>query len=140
MTVDELKKDLVLRISEQEADALRRGTESFYISPFNRDVCLRLLDDAKTDRSLVFEAKVRELESELTDYLNEYMQDKPEGHKWIIIACLYLTFAEHLPMHPQAAAKWTERDGRFFCPNMVPESITCGYCMCERMDNGQADS
>ncbi len=66
-------------------------------------------------------------------YVVRYMKDKPEGHKWIILACLYLTFVEHLPMHPQHAAGWIEKDGRYYCPHMVPDSITCRYCMCEKL-------
>jgi uncharacterized protein (UPF0305 family) len=61
------------------------------------------------------------------------MADRPEGHKWIILACLYLTFAERLPMHPQSAAKWIEKDGRFYCRYMEEDSVTCRYCMCEKL-------
>ena len=120
---------------------LKSGGKGLCISSFNRDVCLRLLDYDRSGSfcgsagsSPVPQEKIEKLEAELRDYLNEYMQDRPEGHKWIIIACLYLTFAEHLPMHPQQAAKWVEKDGRYYCPSMAPESITCSCCMCESMD------
>ena len=130
VTASEFKKSLAAQISSDEAAALRSGS-GLCINDFNRSVCLRLLDSDCTDDAPVSPADADLLRSELADYLNEYMQDKPEGHKWIILACLYLTFVEHLPMHPQHAAKWTEKDGRYYCPNMVPESITCRFCMCE---------
>ena len=130
MTVSELKKRLMEQISPSEEDALRRGTGSLCISSFNRDVCLRLAEDEKEDLSEVSSEKIEALEKELSEYLDTYMQEKPEGHKWIIIACEYLTFAQRLPMHPQSAAKWTEKDGSYYCPSMEPGSITCSCCVC----------
>ena len=130
MTANDLKNTLKERISTQDAEALRCGTEGLCISGFNREVCLRLLDDGSEDSAPVPAEKIIALEKELTDYLNTYMQDRPEGHKWIIMACEYLTYIERLPMHPQHAAKWTEKDGNYYCPNMEPESLTCSCCVC----------
>ena len=132
MTTSEFKKSLADQISPEEAEALRSGS-GLYINDFNRAVCSRILDPGKPDDSQVSQEDASLLRADLTDYLNKYMQDRPEGHKWIILACLFLTFVEHLPMHPQYAAKWIERDGKYYCPNMEPGSITCRYCMCEKM-------
>ena len=164
MTVTEFTAQLKARISPREAEQLRNGTDGLCISAFNRDVCLRLLDadipgvtvdrdfavskesrgpKSTVDRdsvevdptnSGVDPADAATLEADLSAYLNEYMADRPEGHKWIILACLYLTFAERLPMHPQSAAKWVEKGGRQYCPSMAPESITCKYCVCESIE------
>ena len=164
MTVSEFKEQLRARVSSQEAELLRKGTDGLCISAFNRDVCLRLLDadipvvtvdrdsavskescgpKSTVDRdsvevdptnSGVDPSDAVALEADLTTYLNEYMADRPEGHKWIILACLYLTFVERLPMHPQSAAKWVEKGGRCYCPSMAPESITCKYCVCESIE------
>ncbi len=131
MTIEEFKKSLQERISPREADALRDGGEDLVINEFNLGVCLRLLEDESACSSPVPLEKARSLETDLKNYLDEYMQDKPAGHKWIIIACLYLTFVERQPMHPQAAAGWTEKDGHFYCPHMVQESFICSCCMCE---------
>ena len=133
MTAYELKEKLKNRISSEEAEKLRNSGEGLYISGFNRDVCLRLLDNCRDDESKVPDDNIDALESELKDYLNEYMPDRPEGHKWIIIACEYLTFIEHKPMHPQHAAKWVEKGGKYYCPSMQPESITCICCVCNEM-------
>lgn len=139
MTVTEFTAQLKARISPREAEQLRNGTDGLCISAFNRDVCLRLLDDipgvtVDRDFAVIDPTDAAALEADLSAYLNEYMADRPEGHKWIILACLYLTFAERLPMHPQSAAKWVEKDGRYYCPSMAPESITCKYCMCESIE------
>ena len=144
MTVAEFTGQLKKRISPEEAAMLRKGTDGLCVSEFNRDVCLRLLDaeistpgesGAKTSAGggAVDPDDAARLEADLESYLNEYMADRPEGHKWIILACLYLTFAERLPMHPQSAAKWIEKDGRFYCRYMEEDSVTCRYCMCEKL-------
>lgn len=144
MTVAEFTGQLKKRISPEEAALLRKGTGGLCVSEFNRDVCLRLLDaeipthgesGAKTyaGGGNVDPDDAASLENDLASYLNEYMTDRPEGHKWIILACLYLTFAERLPMHPQSAAKWIEKDGRFYCRYMEEDSVTCRYCMCEKL-------
>ena len=133
MTVSEYKKSLAEEISAEEAAALRDGGRGLYISKFNCSVCLRLLDNDCLDDSPMPLENAGELRADLENYLAEYMQDHPEGHKWIILACLQLTFVDHLPMHPQHAANWIEKDGRYYCAHMEPDSITCRYCMCERM-------
>ncbi|MBQ9826796.1 MAG: hypothetical protein IJM61_06420 [Firmicutes bacterium] len=144
MTVAEFTGQLKKRISPEEAALLRKGTDGLCVSAFNRDVCLRLLDAEismsgesgtknSTGRDAVDPDDAARLEADLASYLNEYMADRPGGHKWIILACLYLTFAERLPMHPQSAAKWIEKDGRFYCRYMEEDSVTCRYCMCEKL-------
>ena len=134
MTEYELKEDLRAGITPDEASALKNGGEGLCISAFNREVCVRLMVDESIGGGTVSAENVEALKEDLRNYLAEYMADRPEGHKWIIIACLYLTFIERLPMHPQKAAGWIEKDGKFYCPSMAPESITCGYCMCEEME------
>jgi len=147
ITTSKLKEMLCARISDSEWEALERGGNTaqesgncktpgpggdLCISSFNRSVMLRLRDSMKDDALDVVDcADVRKLADDLSAYLAEYMADRPEGHKWIIIACLYLTFVEKLPMHPQEAAKWQKVGDRYVCPNNVPDSITCGYCVCE---------
>ena len=132
MEAKEFRQKLKDEISAEEAAALRSGS-GLYISNFNRNVCLRLLEGDSSYTGDVPLEKAEALSAELSAYLNEFMQDHPEGHKWIVLSCLYLTFVEHLPMHPQAAAKWVEKDGRYFCPSMAGDSLTCSCCVCEGM-------
>ena len=131
MTVSELKDQLASQISSAEAEALRNGGE-LSINDFNRKVCVRLLDNECADETAVPAERIEHLKKELSDYLKQYMADKAEGHKWIILACLYLTYVERLPMHPQSEATWIEKDGKYYCAAMVPESITCSSCVCEK--------
>ena len=48
----------------------------------------------------------------------------------IYIACVYLTFIEKLPMHPQTATGWVERDQAFFCPAYSGKDSVCECCVC----------
>ena len=118
-------------VSDPERTALENGGAGLYISAFNRQVLLRMLRNNGNEGPDADEQAVRELTADLTAFLNACMADHPEGHKWIIIACLYLTFVEKLPMHPQEAAKWQKVDGRFLCPSQVKDSLICQYCVCE---------
>lgn len=134
MTTSQFRETLLSRITDAEAAALRQG-EGLYISEYNRGVCLRLLEDELPAEGEVPTDQAAALEEQLGDYLRQYMPEAPEGHKWIILACLYLTFAARLPMHPPSAAGWVERQGRYFCPAMEPDSFICGCCRCEKMDS-----
>ena len=127
------RKRLCAMVSDPERTALENGGDGLYISSFNRQVMLRMLTGGADEGPDADEQAVRELTADLKAYLNTYMSDHPEGHKWIILACLYLTFVEKLPMHPREAAKWQRVDGRFLCPNKVEDSLTCQYCVCESM-------
>ena len=60
------------------------------------------------------------------------MPECPEGHKWIYIACVYLTFIEKLPMHPQTVTGWVERDQAFFCPAHSGKDSVCECCVFEK--------
>ena len=130
-TIAEFKRRLRAMISDEERAALFSGGEGLTISAFNRDVMLRLLEDGADGDAEVPEDGVRQLTEELTAYLEEYMPDRPEGHKWIVLACLYLTFAEGLPMHPQTAGGWRKVGERYVCPNRVGDSFICRTCVCE---------
>lgn len=131
MTAFELKNELCGNISEEEWAALEAG-EGLYINDHNRSTMLRMRDWSGEDKE-VPEPSVRELSEDLSAYLSEYMGDHPEAHKWIIMACIYLTFMERIPMHPKSTG-WEYVDGRYVCPHCVPDSIICGYCMCEPME------
>ena len=77
--------------------------------------------------------KLRKL---LRDFLAEYMADKPQWWKWIIMACIYLTYVAERPMHPieVVGAKTEIVDGKtiYKCPMKSKEKGTvCDYCVCE---------
>ncbi len=58
----------------------------------------------------------------LRDYLTEYMAEQPEGWKYIILACLYLTFLSEWPMHPidRLGIRVTEGGTVYECPQKSP--------------------
>ncbi len=71
----------------------------------------------------------------LQEYLDEYMPDAPEGHKWIVLASLYLAFVARRPLHPidRAGVVVEQLDGRtiYRCPLKVPgDNPICDACVC----------
>ena len=134
MKKSEFKDLLRARISNEEREMLRSSDPELYISDFNREVCLRIIEDAEPgDDSEIDEKDVRQLEENLDTFLCRYMDDHREAHKWIVLACLELVFIEGKPMHPQKKAGWEEIDGHYYCPSMEKGSIICTYCACEEM-------
>ena len=133
MKSSEFREVLAARISPEEKEMLRMSDLELYISNFNRSVCLRIIEPEMTSAvdPDVDLRSAEELEGSLRTFLEEYMSDHPEAHKWIILSCLELTFVEKQPMHPQKSAKWVTRDGHYYCPSMNKDSIICRYCACE---------
>ena len=139
MRSSEFREGLAARISPEEKEMLRMSDPELYISDFNRSVCMRVIEPeqpAAAGRESTVDPEVdlesaEELEENLRTFLDEYMSDHPEAHKWIILSCLELTFVEKQPMHPQKSAKWVSRDGHYYCPSMNKDSIICRYCTCE---------
>lgn len=135
MKKSEFKEKLAARISTHEAEMLSTSDQNLYISDFNRDVCLRIIDaPISGDDSEIDERDVRKLEDSLDTFLCRYMDDHREAHKWIVLACLELAFVEEKPMHPQKKVGWEEIDGHYYCPSMEKGSIICKYCACEERE------
>ncbi|MDD6155238.1 MAG: DUF2115 family protein [Eubacteriales bacterium] len=122
-------------ISEEEVSDLRNGGE-LTINDFNRAKMVEMLGRVEAPAGDVDMAEVSAMRGQLHDFLYRYMSDKPEGHKWIILACLYLAFIAEEPLHPDYAVKWVLKSGSYFCPMREdgPESI-CGYCVCKLMED-----
>lgn len=80
---------------------------------------------------------VQKLTNAIESYLQIHMADKIDGHKWIIISSIYLTFFQKLPMHPQQAVPWITRltpsnEVEYICP--IKDTKTgsiCSYCVCK---------
>ena len=77
-------------------------------------------------------ASVRLLVEKLGAFLAKYMADKPEGHRWIVLACVFLAFVVNEPMHPQAVVGWEEVSlGVYVCPaHEGGEGSLCRWCAC----------
>lgn len=111
------------------------------ISAFNRRVLLELKDTILTDGSAILEEEtISALSQNLETYLAEYLKEKPDGWKWILLSCLYLTFIAERPMHSPDAVdlRITEEAGKkiYECPYKSDDKEnTCHFCVCRRMSN-----
>lgn len=136
MTVSRSKylDGLKSRVSEEERHGLEYGGIS-HISDFNRETILRMLNDAGDSTGAVDAECAEGLESALGSYLETYMADRPDWHKWIILSCLYLSQIVREPLHPQQVAGWRREGGVCYCNARedVPGSI-CKWCVCRSAD------
>lgn len=137
MTVNELMKMLRARISPEE-EALLRDGRGLTINEHNRSTALELLS-APPMEGEVPEEEIGRLEGVLTGYLTEMLPEKPEAWKWIILACIYLSYAARRPMHPIEAAKIQVREEQgetvYYCPLRSPEEDTaCRFCVCRKLE------
>jgi len=117
------------RISEQEKADIESG--EIRMSSYNRTVIRRLLSGAACPEGMVDTDRADELQSALETYLERYMPEYPQGHKWIILSCLFLAMAAEEPLHPQQAAGWIRRGDACYCRAREdqPGSI-CKWCVC----------
>ena len=123
--------ELKAQVSGEERAALIAGVMPA-ISAFNRSTMLRMLSMDATSPGSVDTRCSQEMTDALQTYLNRYMADKPEGHKWIILSCLFLVLVAREPMHPQPIVHWLCEDGRYHCPAREDdEGSLCRFCVCE---------
>ena len=148
----EFCKSLSDRITPEEWRALECAENELLINDHNR---LALLEMREVGRGLIGMGStlrtapggaggtdagidafgVAALEDALQAFLDEHMAEAPEGHKWIVIASLYLTYVAKRPMHPieRAGVVVEERDGQttYLCPSKVPgDNPICDACVC----------
>ena len=131
----EFLQQLIQAISPEEWPHIRYRDPTLIISDFNREVLLSM-ENTRAGNREVDMAAAKALHHTLQSYLNTYMADQPEAHRWIILACLFLTYVKELPMHPQQIVNWkrlhTPEGIRYRCPcrDGSPGSV-CLYCVCE---------
>lgn len=132
---DELLAALCHALGPAEREALRTGDSSLVISAYNRETLLRMLrmeGGVLAGDDLVDTASVRSFVEALDAFLQEQMADQPEGHLWIVLACVFLAFVVREPLHPRAIVGWEETAaGAYACPTRedVPGSL-CHWCVC----------
>ena len=139
MTQSHLKTLLLARITPEELTHLKTNSPALILSSFNREKLLEMRDFPAQEKEISPE-KVKALHLALRDYLNVYMIDQPEAHKWIILTCLYLAFVKGEPLHPKEIAGYIERNdcGKrvWFCPlREGGEGSICSYCVCRKLEN-----
>ncbi len=147
MNTREFCKELVGRITHAEWDALDRCDPSLTINSHNREallemraLCMAPNAAEATDKHVLLELEVdlqaaENLSRYLQEYLDQYMSDNPEGHKWIVLASLYLAFVARRPLHPidRAGVVVEQLDGTtvYRCPLKVPaDNPICDACVC----------
>ncbi|MDO4866961.1 MAG: hypothetical protein Q4C10_10450 [Clostridia bacterium] len=100
-----------------------------HISRYNRDTLLRMLDLDEPTPMPVDIGRAKALHAALRDYLNRYMPEAPEAHKWIILACLFLALVAGEPMHPKAIVGWKKAGDGYICPAREEDGV-CQWCVC----------
>lgn len=139
ITKSELLKRILKEISQEEWNALEEHPKTLCISAFNRQTLLEARKVSCKEGTAQIN-RIEELYQVTSDYLNEQMRERPEGHKWILLSCLYLTFLAERPMHPQEIVKYRREENdagiRYFCP-CKDESAgsVCLYCVAEAAIN-----
>ena len=134
VTANDYLQMLRERISEKEREDLEDNGIPF-ISSYNRATMLRMLHDDKAGNKTADTDRANALEDALQTYLDRYMVDLPQGHKWVILSCLYLAMVAGEPLHPQAMAGWRREGEHYYCRarEETPNSI-CLWCVCRRAD------
>ncbi len=126
----EYLRELTARISREEREDLENN-ETLCISVYNRATLLRMLRDSGDREAAVDTDRAEALEAALQAYLDQYMSDMPQGHKWIILCCLYLSMVAGEPLHPQAVAGWSREGDRYYCRAREEQpGSTCLWCAC----------
>ena len=140
-------ESLLWQISEEERTALLQGSGDLRINQYNRATMVRMLKMGEELRAVsciagsrTYEAaedepidlkSAKALHDQLQTYLNCYMADQPQAHKWIILACLFSSFVAREPMHPQEMAKWIKAEDVYACPALEDtEDSLCRWCAC----------
>ena len=137
VTKKQLLEQLAGHISDAERISLEDDGSSreLVISRYNRATILKLLSMKESDADYwtltVDTALVDGLKGALEEYLCRYMGEQPEGHKWIILSCLFLTFILREPMHPQTIVRRERLGGLYHCPSReVQAGSLCRWCVC----------
>lgn len=146
------RADLLCRLKKEirrdEWKRLESGDGSLIISNYNRETLLFMKRMEEVEESEISEERIEGLHTALQKFLNLYMKDKPEGHKWIILSCIFLAFIQERPMHPSEFMniETVEKEGRmtYFCPcKSEEEGNVCSFCVCrplsEKQEGQQAD-
>lgn len=137
----ELLRKLNNAVTPQEWFDLREDSD-FPISRYNKVFLLQMKrtkirwEDEK-ELSMNEILKLRNL---LKDFLRQYMADKPEWWKWIIMACIYRTYIAEKPMHPLPVVgiQTEEVKGKtiYRCPERsLEKGSVCKYCVCRGMED-----
>ena len=132
MTKQELANRIINAIDENEWAVLKASAADLHVNDHNKNVLLGIKENASTYSGEVEDKDVDLLETEVYAFLKKVWSDQPQAHKYIVNACLALTFLLEEPMHPQTSVnfKIVEKDGKkeYYCP-AKQDSIICNFCV-----------
>ena len=138
-------------VEKDEWDQLHRANSDLVINEHNRTTLLEMQQVANSPanrddlaRTPVDIAAASELSNQLQTYLNTYMDDAPEGHKWIILASLYLAFVARRPLHAldrtQVVTAQVDGATMYYCPSKTPgDNFICDACVCQPIESRPTD-
>ena len=70
------------------------------------------------------------------EFLKETWCSEPEAHKYVVLACLVLTYLKEVPMHPKDKVQYRTvgHDGikEYFCPAKT-DGLICGFCVAKKL-------
>ncbi|MBQ8974217.1 MAG: DUF2115 family protein [Oscillospiraceae bacterium] len=135
LTASALLRRLKGEIAPDQWRSLESGGEGLVISRHNTETLLSMRGAVISEDFPIDSASVEALEALLEEYLDRYMSDKPEGHKWIIISSLYLCFIARKPMHPIdiVGIRTAQEGGKtvYYCPAKTSgKGDICSFCVC----------
>ncbi|MBQ8306730.1 MAG: DUF2115 family protein [Blautia sp.] len=137
MTKEALAEEILASFTEEEWKMLENGTIPVPVSNYNRKILLGLKNRNTAFEGHVREEDVRSLLDALQVFLAQTWAEQPDAHKYVIGACLALTFIKEVPMHPQEIVRYTEtvENGvkRYHCP-AKGDSVICRYCVTEAVE------
>lgn len=139
MKLSELITRLKGEITPKEWELLELKDSTIKISEHNRNTLLEMRNTQITEDKEVSNDTISDLELELKAYLDKYMAEDKNDHKWIIISSLFLTYIKKKPMHPidKLNIKVVKEDNRkiYYCPFKKGEGEgSCKYCVCHTIE------
>ena len=133
----ELAKQILSLLDGAEWEQLENGTSDVPVSPFNREVLLRVRDREYEYSGIADSRLADSIRAEVGTYLEEHWPEAPEAHKYVVGACLALRLLEGKPMHPPDVVQYytVVWDGKaeYYCPTREDGPV-CRLCLARDME------
>ena len=101
MTKTQLAENIIKSIEKNEWQQLQEGTLEVPVSEHNRTVLLELHQAGVDYTGEVCDKDVHKLSDAVYQFLKETWCSEPEAHKFVVLACLVLTFLKEEPICPK---------------------------------------
>ena len=135
MTKSTLAERIIKSIENDEWKLILEGSSEIPVSEHNRNVLLGLRETGVSFSGDVDDKDITALSEAVYEFLKETWAEQPRAHKFVVNACLVLTFLLEEPMHPQNAVKYrvVDKDGKkeYYCP-AKQDSAICNFCVSKK--------